>query len=114
MFLFFVARAGFAVRACALAALSAFVAVKRDASFSQCVEKRKKKASAFSQNVFDVRRAAAVIVAFDERIGFHIAQAAHQRAAADGMKRRQKRGRALWPLRQIAHDKHRPLVSDQL
>ncbi len=109
-----VLRADFAVRACAPLAIFALVAIERLAQFSQSIEKRKQEASALSQDVFDVRWTAAIITAFDKRIVFHIAQAIHQRAAADWMKRGQKLCRAFRPMKEVAHYQHRPLVANYL
>ena len=49
-----------------------------------------------------------------ERVPLHITKATHQRAAAYGMKRSDQLGRALWPKHEIAHNKHSPLVTNNL
>jgi hypothetical protein len=77
--------AGFAVRACALFAVCAFIAVQGLAQSSEGVQKGEKETPALCQDVFDMWRTAAVIAAFYERVLLHVSQALDQRAAADGM-----------------------------
>ena len=109
-----VVRAGFTVRARALHAIPAVVAVEGLAQFSEGVKEWEQEASTLCQNVFDVRRAAPVIPSLNKIIMLHVAQAADQRAATDRMESRQEFRRAFGVVREVAHHEHRPFVADQL
>ncbi len=107
-------RARFTVIAEAFFAVFAFVAVEGLSQKSEGIEEGQEPSPARCQCVFDVRRAAAQVVALDQGVALHVTQATDQRAAADGMQRRQQLGRAPRPRNQIAHHEHRPFVAHQL
>jgi hypothetical protein len=108
------ARAGFAVRAQASFTVFTLITVQGFAQLSQGIEQGEQSPSALREDVLDVRGAAAVIAALDERVVFHVAQAPDQRAAADRVERRQEFRRPFRPVKEVAHDEHRPFVANHL
>jgi CRP-like cAMP-binding protein len=69
----------------ALVPVFARVAVERLARLAERLDQRREQASARGQDVLDVRRAPAEVASLDECIALHVAQAIHERAAADGV-----------------------------
>jgi hypothetical protein len=61
-----------------------------------------------------MRRIAAEVSSIDERVMFHVAQALYESSTADRMEISDQLGRALWPVHQLTHDEHSPLVADHL
>src|SRR5215213_1864329 len=110
----FGARAGFAVGAKATMTVFTLIAVEHFAKFAQSIKQWDEQTPALGQNVFDVWRAAAVISSLDERVLLHIAKASDQCSAADRMKRLKQFRRSPWPMEEVAHHQHRPLIADQL
>jgi len=61
-----------------------------------------------------VRWISAEVVTFDELIVLHVTQTAYKSSAADGKQSGKQFKRALWPVRKISNDEHRPLVAEHL
>ena len=114
MFVRGIVRAGITIVAEVRAAVFAFVAAERESDLTQTFNQWEQESPAPRQGVLDVRGAAAVVAAFDERVAFHVAESPDEGAAADRMKRGDEFGRATRRAREIAHDEQRPLVADHL
>jgi hypothetical protein len=80
----------------------------------QHLEQRDQPAAAIGQLVLDSARQPAIVNANDEFVVFHFFQAAHQGAAADGMKFFEEFSRAFGTCKKLADNEERPLIADQL